>query len=182
MSYLFLCLSIQAPPISTRTDTLFPYATLFRSFSRAGGRSGRAAGAALHRQLPLCGGEVPRGLRPGARGPPPAVSRRALPHAARAAGGHLRQSASGQGRRSRLRDRRALSGDPVLLRRGSADERRGGGGAARARGGPFHPEPAAAHPRPARRLTAPPYPAGAPPMGGSQIGRATCGEKVGKDG
>src|SRR3546814_11874728 len=28
---LFLCLMIRRPPRSTRTDTLFPYATLFRS-------------------------------------------------------------------------------------------------------------------------------------------------------
>src|SRR3546814_3853019 len=30
-SSLFLCLCIRRPPVSTRTDTLFPYTTLFRS-------------------------------------------------------------------------------------------------------------------------------------------------------
>src|SRR3546814_19329059 len=29
---LFFCLMIRRPPIATRTDTLFPYTTLFRSF------------------------------------------------------------------------------------------------------------------------------------------------------
>src|SRR3546814_3380856 len=28
---MFICLMIRLPPISTRTDTLFPYTTLFRS-------------------------------------------------------------------------------------------------------------------------------------------------------
>src|SRR3546814_4023988 len=32
--YIFFCLVIRQPPISTRTDTLFPYTTLFRSASR----------------------------------------------------------------------------------------------------------------------------------------------------
>src|SRR3546814_18672946 len=31
MLNVFFCLIIQPPPISTRTDTLFPYTTLFRS-------------------------------------------------------------------------------------------------------------------------------------------------------
>src|SRR3546814_6414146 len=31
MSCLFFCLMIRLPPRSTRTDTLFPYTTLFRS-------------------------------------------------------------------------------------------------------------------------------------------------------
>src|SRR3546814_11964017 len=31
MSYIFFFLMIRRPPISTRTDTLFPYTTLFRS-------------------------------------------------------------------------------------------------------------------------------------------------------
>src|SRR3546814_4119731 len=31
---------IRRPPRSTRTDTLFPYTTLFRSFCRTGSRSG----------------------------------------------------------------------------------------------------------------------------------------------
>src|SRR3546814_14564524 len=34
----FLFLLIRRPPRSTRTDTLFPYTTLFRSWRRSGGR------------------------------------------------------------------------------------------------------------------------------------------------
>src|SRR3546814_16957877 len=34
-------LMIRRPPRSTRTDTLFPYTTLFRAHRRRGGRSGR---------------------------------------------------------------------------------------------------------------------------------------------
>src|SRR3546814_20697822 len=32
-SFLFFCLMIRRPPRSTRTDTLFPYTTLFRSIA-----------------------------------------------------------------------------------------------------------------------------------------------------
>src|SRR3546814_8168600 len=35
---------IRRPPRSTRTDTLFPYTTLFRSHARCNGRRGRAQG------------------------------------------------------------------------------------------------------------------------------------------
>src|SRR3546814_5109669 len=35
---IFVCLMIRRPPRSTRTDTLFPYTTLFRSLARARGR------------------------------------------------------------------------------------------------------------------------------------------------
>src|SRR3546814_20941324 len=37
LSYLFFFLMIRRPPRSTRTDTLFPYTTLFRSRNRHGG-------------------------------------------------------------------------------------------------------------------------------------------------
>src|SRR3546814_9528637 len=37
-SYLFFFLMIRRPPRSTRTDTLFPYTTLFRSPGQAQGR------------------------------------------------------------------------------------------------------------------------------------------------
>src|SRR3546814_2509030 len=40
------------PPRSTRTDTLFPYTTLFRSYGRARGRAREQAG---------CAGELARG-------------------------------------------------------------------------------------------------------------------------
>src|SRR3546814_6111412 len=36
----FFCLMIRRPPRSTRTDTLVPYTTLFRSFGLAGPRAG----------------------------------------------------------------------------------------------------------------------------------------------
>src|SRR3546814_7961471 len=36
MYCFFFCLMIRRPPRSTRTDTLFPYTTLFRSFTRLG--------------------------------------------------------------------------------------------------------------------------------------------------
>src|SRR3546814_13534644 len=41
--YFFFFLMIRRPPRSTRTDTLFPYTTLFRSVAerRTGGRGGR---------------------------------------------------------------------------------------------------------------------------------------------
>src|SRR3546814_12130065 len=40
-SYLFFFLMIRRPPRSTRTDTLFPYTTLFRSFPQSSSRSHR---------------------------------------------------------------------------------------------------------------------------------------------
>src|SRR3546814_13547541 len=41
---LFFFLMIRLPPRSTRTDTLFPYTTRFRSGPRAGARVGRPDG------------------------------------------------------------------------------------------------------------------------------------------
>src|SRR3546814_17181826 len=38
---IFVFLMIRRPPISTRTDTLFPYTTLFRSPQRRSGRKGQ---------------------------------------------------------------------------------------------------------------------------------------------
>src|SRR3546814_11662321 len=54
-SYVFFFLMIRRPPRSTRTDTLFPYTTLFRSqgaLSAAGGdlRQGIGGGEADHRR------------------------------------------------------------------------------------------------------------------------------------
>src|SRR3546814_9013420 len=55
---LFFFLMIRRPPASTRTGTLFPYTTLFRStageISTSFGDSGRAHGALL--QKPACRG------------------------------------------------------------------------------------------------------------------------------
>src|SRR3546814_1478764 len=41
-------LMIRRPPRSTRTDTLFPYTTLFRSHSRACPRNGRSTSGSCH--------------------------------------------------------------------------------------------------------------------------------------
>src|SRR3546814_6410122 len=65
---LILFVMIQRPPRSTRTDTLFPYTTLFRSSRRLLARAGRAA-------------RLSRGFREGAdRG---GLSRRADPRGLR---------------------------------------------------------------------------------------------------
>src|SRR3546814_16843791 len=42
---LFFFLMIRRPPRSTRTDTLFPYTTLFRSLAGSGCNTGRASQA-----------------------------------------------------------------------------------------------------------------------------------------
>src|SRR3546814_19643085 len=44
----FFFLMIRRPPRSTRTDTLFPYTTLFRSVLKKGGCSRGCSGFALH--------------------------------------------------------------------------------------------------------------------------------------
>src|SRR3546814_5744334 len=55
---------IRRPPRSTRTDTLFPYTTLFRS----GTSRGRAATAARHvRRLPACPAAPSAGIDAGRR-------------------------------------------------------------------------------------------------------------------
>src|SRR3546814_3113189 len=56
---------IRRPPRSTRTDTLFPYTTLFRSFARLlPGKAGHRAEARLrarpHRPGNQCGGKIDR--------------------------------------------------------------------------------------------------------------------------
>src|SRR3546814_20330143 len=54
---VFFCLMIRRPPRSTRTDTLFPYTTLFRSHAAAGARQ-RRAGRRYHGHRecrPQCG-------------------------------------------------------------------------------------------------------------------------------
>src|SRR3546814_5139343 len=48
---LFVCLMLRLPPISTRTDTLFPYTTLFRSHLCAQQR--HPAARAAHRRAGL---------------------------------------------------------------------------------------------------------------------------------
>src|SRR3546814_12103395 len=44
MSYIFFFLMIRRPPRSTRTDTLFPYTTLFRSAMRSAETAGEWLG------------------------------------------------------------------------------------------------------------------------------------------
>src|SRR3546814_6913339 len=53
--WLFCCLMIRRPPRSTRTDTLFPYTTLFRSVRQSGpealqGLECRSVGRMVFRQ------------------------------------------------------------------------------------------------------------------------------------
>src|SRR3546814_20683251 len=62
MLYLFCFLMIRLPPKSTRTDTLFPYTTLFRSGGQPG-EGGGGAGGGGHR--PDRRGCPERGRRPG---------------------------------------------------------------------------------------------------------------------
>src|SRR3546814_9762576 len=73
---------IRLPPRSTRTDTLFPYPTLFRSPAADPGRSGRCRGA---RGCALW--VLARGQRPGRR------KRRAPPQALPYIGRHVRHAA-----------------------------------------------------------------------------------------
>src|SRR3546814_385804 len=62
MLFFFLFLMIRRPPRSTRTDTLFPYTTLFRSHHQCRTISARRAGAAVGSEhshfsvAELCGG------------------------------------------------------------------------------------------------------------------------------
>src|SRR3546814_18794861 len=70
----FFFLMIRRPPRSTRTDTLFPYTTLFRS----GGRAGRGGPAG---RRPCAGGETPRaGRRERPRRRPPTWRSRSEEH------------------------------------------------------------------------------------------------------
>src|SRR3546814_7673110 len=67
----FFFLMIRRPPRSTRTDTLFPYTTLFRSGAFRSGaspartRCGRGRGRSRIKQVPRVGAvfDVPRGNR-----------------------------------------------------------------------------------------------------------------------
>src|SRR3546814_9577842 len=51
----FFCLMIRRPPRSTRTDTLFPYTTLFRS--RAGLHHRRYPSTTRRQERPPCAGQ-----------------------------------------------------------------------------------------------------------------------------
>src|SRR3546814_11886743 len=85
----FFFLMIRRPPRSTRTDTLFPYTTLFRSAGAGGGAGGRSGGRRLPRPL-LCGqARLPLSHRE----PACAAGARARPRLVRAAGARRRRHA-----------------------------------------------------------------------------------------
>src|SRR3546814_8731431 len=112
---------IRRPPRSTRTDTLFPYTTLFRSLAPERGADARGAG------------EEPRADRLSPARPPPREARRDRPVDGTGAGDRL----------SRRSARRALpSAVPRQLRRGDDPRRtdRGSKAAARHRNGRVPPD------------------------------------------
>src|SRR3546814_15246154 len=89
---VFFFLMIRRPPRSTRTDTLFPYTTLFRSIRRKSGRSSCVSCAA---SLKLCARAMPkergRLWRVSWRAPPPISHREALSLCPRRSGGDRRK-------------------------------------------------------------------------------------------
>src|SRR3546814_20095310 len=65
LSYFVFLLMIQRPPRSTRTDTLFPYTTLFRSrrlFPDRHGDADRPGGEERHPDRGVCRSPAPAGL------------------------------------------------------------------------------------------------------------------------
>src|SRR3546814_12005334 len=87
--FLFFFLMLRRPPRSTRTDTLFPYTTLFRSRAPRAAHlqepaSGELAGGGVHRRQPALHRRqghpsgAGRRLRRGDLEGPPAHSRRRL--------------------------------------------------------------------------------------------------------
>src|SRR3546814_16551158 len=111
---------IRRPPRSTRTDTLFPYTTLFRSLRRLAGPR-RRRGAALGAVAGAASDLLRRGPRELARGPRARLLRRPLRRSRRRA---LRGPPA---RRGPLRQRRcAVRADPAGLRRGAGDPGRAG--------------------------------------------------------
>src|SRR3546814_13428255 len=112
-SFCFFFLMIRRPPRSTRTDTLFPYTTLFRSRHRVGHRPRPRRAAAADRcgssARPRAGRGVHRGMGdrgPRIRGEPrarvPARHRRRPRVAARPGCAH------GRGRGDRQPDRKSV--------------------------------------------------------------------------
>src|SRR3546814_1181338 len=73
LMHFFFFLMIRRPPRSTRTDTLFPYPTLFRSQTAAGAGAWRARPCA---QLGLDSRSAMPGLACGGDGPPRAWRQR----------------------------------------------------------------------------------------------------------
>src|SRR3546814_12840297 len=58
MLCMFFFLMIRRPPRSTRTDTLFPYTTLFRSERQAAGYAAIRVVAAAHRDFAVRGVDI----------------------------------------------------------------------------------------------------------------------------
>src|SRR3546814_7678048 len=133
--YCFFFLMIRRPPISTRTDTLFPYTTLFRSHGRirvaaprAGDRSLPAGGAGdrPRRRAAGGGGNARRRLRlhrEALRHRAPRERRR--PRAGEAppgAGGAQAAPGAGDRQRPRSPPGRPLAGDRAAARPGRSEE------------------------------------------------------------
>src|SRR3546814_16478581 len=97
---------IRRPPRSTRTDTLFPYTTLFRS-AEAGVGAGTAAALSLRRPAPAGHRTADRADRPRERAP-----------------GHQHRRAARALRRTRRGGRAAEACQPDPARRRSALARR----------------------------------------------------------
>src|SRR3546814_18594734 len=67
MVYVFFCLMIRRPPRTTRTDTLFPYTTLFRSISDRDVVNALERRDHVEHRITLAGAEVPDAKRRVAR-------------------------------------------------------------------------------------------------------------------
>src|SRR3546814_7456402 len=116
---------MRGPPRATRTDTLFPYTTLFRSRHPQQLRALRGAGAVAGADEPVDDrrGAVPGaaaavvGLRPGAGAGLGRVRRRhpatGLPTAVAGAAGPAAAAALGRGARRGAQDLEADGADPV---------------------------------------------------------------------
>src|SRR3546814_14900875 len=103
--YIFFFLMIRRPPISTRTDTLFPYTTLFRSDALSPGR-------AVHCGTPRNGGRAhpPNDNNRGSaarRDPAATIPARSAP-ALRSGRCHAYSAATGSGGAGRPALRRSL--------------------------------------------------------------------------
>src|SRR3546814_3576838 len=68
MISIFFLLMIRRPPRSTRTDTLFPYTTLFRSHSRYGPEGSRRPRRGRARPRSHVRADAPQGRPPTASG------------------------------------------------------------------------------------------------------------------
>src|SRR3546814_18972576 len=115
---------IPRPPVSTRTDTLFPYTTLFRSppstRERGRGRRRRAAGVATGRRRPRAGRRAPAGRATPAGTAPP--DRRPATLAARCSSMPLWER---RPERGSLRKRRRVTTDLGRLLRAPLPQGRG---------------------------------------------------------